>query len=219
MKISSKTTYIFPFAILFAATALMSLSMLHYSSNSFIFDIDIRILVTPTLLACVLATGFYFLFRTLAGKMKSGLIQLLSVALPAIIQILYYFILTYNFYFDLLYVIEGLLLLWAFKLLINRYTAIMNDNTIELMNLLGQHLSVSLGSITKLEQKRNALTLIKEFRLLNVSKKTVLSFTDENLDEYEVVFFPKAFGSNKMFNHIIQQANKYGNGKIRQYTI
>jgi len=115
--------------------------------------------------------------------------------------------------------LAGLALLFSYTVFTNRYMATLSENAIHYKNLLGQTGVINLKDIVKLEQKRNLLSLIRTFAFLGFYKKTGIAFIDENLDEYEINIYTKLFQANSIFDSIIDNANKCGNLKIRQYTI
>jgi hypothetical protein len=110
-------------------------------------------------------------------------------------------------------------LFYALHLLTYRYVATLTTSTIEYKNLLGQSGTISLKLINRLEQKRNFLSFLREFKFLELTKKTAIGFCDEHLDEYEINIFTRAFNNKKIFDSIINNANKCDNFKIRMYTV
>ncbi|GEO04933.1 hypothetical protein AAE02nite_25970 [Adhaeribacter aerolatus] len=99
-----------------------------------------------------------------------------------------------------------------------RFIGKLTSTEIIYKNLFGQVGVIPLSTITKLEQKRSLLSIIREIRLLEITQKTGITFHDENMDEYEINLFTRAFQNNIMFNKIIENAHSSGNTKIRQYT-
>ncbi|WP_325586118.1 hypothetical protein [Puia sp.] len=53
---------------------------------------------------------------------------------------------------------------------------------------------------------------------MHLAKKISITFCDENLDEYEIDIFTNSLQNKKVFNSIVDHANKCGNLKIRQYA-
>ncbi len=115
--------------------------------------------------------------------------------------------------------IAGLLLFFSFSVFSNRYVGLLTQTTIKYKNLLGQSGEINLKDIIKPEQKKNLLSIFREFKILDLSRKTGITFTGENLDEYEINIFTKILKAETLFSSIISNANKCGNLKIRQYTI
>jgi hypothetical protein len=116
-------------------------------------------------------------------------------------------------------IVIGLLLLYAYTLFNTRYIATLTDTSIQYKNLLGHVGEIPLTTLTSLEQKRNILGVLRYGRILDISRKTAVGFRDENLDEYEINLFMKVWQHNNIFQRIIDNSNKVGNLKVRQYTI
>lgn len=157
--------------------------------------------------------------RKLIRIVKSKYLKIIICVLPLIIDNTLEATDGSTFHLQLAFpIIFGCLLYASFILFDDRYMVTLSDSSIQYTSLLGLSGEIPLQSITKLEQKRNMLSVfIKEFKLLDLTKKTSIAFCDENMDEYEVNFFSPLFRGNKVFETIISRANELGNLKIRQY--
>lgn len=120
---------------------------------------------------------------------------------------------------NFLLILSGLFLYLSFYFFSNRYMGYLTDETIEYKNLLGQAGVINLKDIVKLEQKKNILSVLKIFRFLDLSRRTEITFRDESFNEYTIDIFTKAYKGYTLFSKIIENANKVGNGRIRQYVV
>ncbi|MCU0322735.1 MAG: hypothetical protein MUE72_09980 [Chitinophagaceae bacterium] len=212
MNLSSKTTYLFPFLLLLIPSLYFIHIFFGINTYSDYLNAYLIVFIESSILAMVL----YFALRKAAVFFSTyRFLKYFLILVPSITIIL----VTRYFYFDFLALIVGLFLFSAFSVFSNRYTAVLTDETIDYKNLFGESGQIDLKDIVKLEQKKNILSIFTEFKILDLSRKTGITFTDENLDEYEINFFAKAFKSEAVFSSIIDRANKCGNLKIRQYTI
>lgn len=217
MKITSKVTYILPFLILLIPSWFLAglLSFwLYYipavkENYSLYYPIGI-------IFAAINAGLFYLAFLKLAHKVKPMVFKIILVAFPVVAAIVIYRDSTFFF----ISIVLGLLLLWAFTLFNTRYMATLTDSSIQYKNLLGHVGEIPLSTLTKLEQKRNILSMVSRIgRLLDISKKTAVGFRDEHLDEYEINLFMKVWQHNNIFHRIIENSNKAGNLNVRQYAV
>jgi len=217
MRISSTTSFILPFVVLFAASFSIVYYILEYHSTT--APIDKSDFYTRVVLISLPLTVTLFIVCRLE-VLKAGLayFKYILLALPFLLDMLLSLIVSKGYNFSALPLLSGILLLYSFNLFTHRYFAILTDQTIEYKNLLGQAGSIPLSSVTKLEQKRSMLSIFREFRALDISKKTGVSFLDENLDEYEINIYTRAFDNKRVFESIISNANKCNNFKIRMYT-
>jgi hypothetical protein len=164
----------------------------------------------------LLAALFFILFRKTTRVFTTHkYLQYGLIFLPSVIKIL----LTRYFALDFFPIVAGLFLYYAYTVFAKRYIGILTAETIEYKNLLGQAGLIHLKDVTKLEQKKNLLSIFREFKILDLSRRTGITFCDENLDEYEIDIFTKVFKDDSIFSKIIEHANKCGNLKIRQYTV
>jgi len=215
MKITSNVTYILPFLILLIPSWFLAslLSFWVYYIPA-VRDNDSLFYPVGTVFAAITAGLLYLAFLKLAHKVKPIVFKICLVAFPVVVAIIWHR--TYI----LLFLVLGLLLLWAFTLFNTRYTATLTDTSIQYKNLLGHVGEIPLTTLTKLEQKRNILSMVSRIgRLLDISKKTAVGFRDEHLDEYEINLFMKVMQHNNIFQRIIEKSNKAGNLNVRQYTI
>jgi hypothetical protein len=217
MKITSKVTYILPFLVLLIPSWYLS-ALLSYPFH-FIppfkesYELHYMLLGVFTIVDAVL---FYFAFAKLAPKVKPIVFKIILVAFPAV-QSLFFFRSMPHFITGIL---VGLVLLYAYTLFNTRYTATLTDTSIQYKNLLGHVGEIPLTSLMSLEQKKNVLgMIIREARILNISRKMAVGFRDENLDEYEINLFMKVWNHKNIFEQIIHNSNRAGNLTVRQYTI
>lgn len=217
MKITSNVTYILPFLILLIPSWFLAglLSFwLYYipavrENYSFYYPIAV-------VFAAVNAGLFYLAFLKLAHKVKPIVFKIILIAFPIVVVIPF----RPNGASLFLSIVLGLLLLWAYTLFNTRYMATLTDTSIQYKNLLGHVGEIPLTTLTKLEQKRNILSMVSRIgRLLDISKKTAVGFRDEHLDEYEINLFMKVMQHNNIFHRIVENSNKAGNLNVRQYTI
>jgi hypothetical protein len=216
MKISSKLTYVLPFLVLLVPSWLIGVIILVplifkivpafnyglYNVLSIVIPIGITVL-------------FYFSFLKLSTKVKPVIWKVILVVLPAILllslgrgEVPLYFIF-----------VPGLILLWAFTLFNRRYTATLTEQSILYKNLLGHQGEIPLIHVISLEQKKNILGFLSRYgKLLDISRKTSIGFRNEELDEFEITLFVRAFHHDEVFNKIIDRTNKAGNLKVRQYS-
>jgi hypothetical protein len=158
----------------------------------------------------------FLAFAKLAPKVKPNVFKIILVAFPVVINLLFsrgmpYFITS---------LLMGLLLLYAYTLFSTRYIATLTDTSIQYKNLLGHVGEIPLTMLTSLEQKKNILSMLSRYgRILDISKKTAVGFRDENLDEYEINLFMKVWQHNNIFQRIIDNSNRVGNLKVRQYSL
>jgi len=219
MKITSASTYVLPFLILLATSLLMIIYLFdtYLHSYYYIYDLPTNILFYPSII--IVGVGLYFGLKKLSAKVSLIVLKIVLIGLPFFLSLIVRAF-TYRLHgLDIIAVFLGLFLYFSYLLLSRRYTATLTDTAIEYKNLFDQTGEIPLSAINKLEQKKNLLTIFREFRLLNLWKKTSITFCDENLDEYEINIFPKAFQNGNIFDAIIERANTCGNLKIRQYVI
>lgn len=214
MKITSNVTYVLPFLVLLIPS--WCLSGLLYYPLSFIdtnHKLEFIFLGVFTIVDVVL---FFFAFAKLAPKVKPIVFKISLVAFPAVVTL--FFNRSMSAFMGLILV--GLLLLYAYTLFNTRYIATLTDTSIQYKNLLGHVGEIPLTTLTSLEQKKNILGVLTRYgRILDISKKTAVGFRDENLDEYEINLFMKVWQHNNIFQRIIDNSNRVGNLKVRQYTI
>jgi hypothetical protein len=166
--------------------------------------------------AAVLAAIFYLFFNKTTGIFTAQkYLKYCLILLPTIIQIIVTRYLAINF----LPLLAGLLLFISYTVFAKRYTGLLTAETIEYKNLLGQAGIIHLKDVVKLEQKKSLLSIFREFKILDLSRRTGITFCDENLDEYEIDIFTRVFKDDIIFSKIIENANKCGNLKVRQYTV
>jgi hypothetical protein len=217
MVLSSKVTFLLPALLLTAGSFFLLADVMHFPYIS-VFR-ELRYSLLPVFDSALIAGGCYLLFRLLSGRIPHRAMQVLAFFLPAILQLIYQLVSSGNISFEMMWIVEGILFLWAYNLLSGRYMAALTDDTIELKSLLGERLSIPLRSILSLDQKRNLLSILRELSFLNLSRKTGISYRTEDLDEYEVHIFLRAFRSGEMFQAIIERADRCGNSAIRQYKV
>ena len=218
MKITSISTYFFPVLILIFVSATFSWQFFDHLFYRAGGDDDVIQYGLHFLTGTGFAALFYLLFLYQAKKLQWPFFKYLLVLLPVIINIIWQtVILKDGFGFEIAPVFQGLLLWYAYHLFDGHYTAKLDDEKIDYRNLLGQKGTILLTSITKLEQKKYLLSFFKEIKLLELTKKTGISFLDDERDEYEINIFTPAFKNKEIFEAIISKANKTGNLKIRQY--
>ena len=217
MKITSKVTYILPFLVLLIPSYYLS-GLLHLAF-SFLpiiesnYELSIILSVVFSIINAVL---FYFAFVKLSPKVKPIVFKISLVAFPAVVSLLF----NRSMPMFVAGIVIGLLLLYAYTLFNSRYIATLTDTSIQYRNLLGHVGEIPLTSLMSLEQKKNVLgMIIREARILNISRKTAVGFRDENLDEYEINLFMKVWNHKTIFEQIIHNSNRAGNLKVRQYTI
>lgn len=207
MKLSSKITYLLPFLILIISGIILigGLNLGNYYSVS-----DYLLLFFKSLIFSLIV--FILLKFTSHILIKHKFLRVLLVISPYIVSTFF------RIEFNIFPILSGLFLLYAFSSFRNRYIAALTNDSINYENIFGERGTIPLTDVTKIEQKRNFLSIFSRFEFLNTTKKTGISFYDENLDEYEIILFMKAFKGDDLFNQIIENANKCGNLKIRQYT-
>jgi len=214
MRITTRLTYVFPFLVLLTATIWLtiyySIVFFHFYNEPYIPQIA---------LAIALTAAIYAASKKLAGKYDQKQLKIAFLLFPLVL----YNLLALFFYrrlsFNTLTIVLGGLYYLAFILFSRRYTATLTDSSIEYTTLLGLSGHIALTTIVKLEEKRNILPyLIRHLKFLHLAKKTSITFTDENLDEYEIDIFTNSLQSRKVFNSIVDHANKCGNLTIRQYA-
>lgn len=219
MRITSTSTYILPFIILFLA----SVSIAHYFLTSYIPSSNNLDETSFTFrlvqISLILTTILYILFRQLTLNIGSTYFKYSLFIFPLCFDIVLSLIINKTYDFSFTPCLSGILLFYALHLLTYRYVATLTTSTIEYKNLLGQSGTISLKLINRLEQKRNFLSFLREFKFLELTKKTAIGFCDEHLDEYEINIFTRAFNNKKIFDSIINNANKCDNFKIRMYTV
>jgi len=212
MNLSSRTTYLFPFFLLL----LPSLYIIYIFFGIDTYSDDLKEYFLFFIKASILTTVLYFVLKKSVTFFSTNkFLKYFLILLPSIIIIL----MTRYFHFDFLALVAGVFLFFSFSVFSNRYTGVLTDETIDYKNLFGQPGVIYLKDIVKLEQKKNLLSIFREFKVLDLSRKTGITFTDKNLDEYEINIFTKVFKADTLFSRIIEQANKCGNLKIRQYTV
>jgi hypothetical protein len=216
MKISSYTTYLLPFLLLlvtnFWTVSYWSSEYIDNYRSTLDFQIGLSIVVTAAL---------YIVFRISIKIVKAKYLKMILWVLPFIIQNMLAAKHDTHYSIQIAFpVIFGSLLFLSFILFDERYTATLSETSIQYCSLLGQSGDIPLQSITKVEQKRNMLSFFfKEFKLLDLAKKTCIAFCDENMDEYEINFFAPLFKGKRVFEKIISDATELGNHKIRQYQL
>jgi hypothetical protein len=211
MKISTNITYLLPFIML----SLTMFCMIAYWSSS---SNEIE---SQVVLAIGVAGALYMVLRQLIKLVKGKYLKIIICILPLVIDNILKAKNGGTFHLQLAYpIIFGCLLYTSFILFDDRYMVTLSDTSIQYTSLLGLSGEIPLQSITKLEQKKNMLSFfIKEFKLLDLAKKTCIAFCDENMDEYEINFYSTIFRGNRVFDTIITRANELGNLKIRQYQV
>ena len=217
MKISSASTYLLPFLLLFLTifwiTGDWSIEFFGRYFN------DMYAVIGTAVAGTVLC---YLALRKLVRIVNVKYIKIVICILPFILQNIFeavyhpdYF--TFRIFLPALF---SAFLYLSFFLLDERYTATLSEGSIKYCNLFGQAGEIPLQSITKLEQKKNMLSFfIKEFKLMDITRKTCIAFCDENMDEYEINFFCPVFRGKEVFEKIIAKSTELGNHKIRQYEI
>jgi hypothetical protein len=212
MNLSSRTTYLFPFVLLL----IPSFYFVDFFLRIDFYADELKEYLLYFLVSSILAAILYFSFRKAVGMLtKYKYLKYFLVFIPTIILSL----VIRGIHLDFLSIVAGLFLFFSYSVFSNRYTGILTDEAIMYKNLLGQMGEINLKDIVKLEQKKNLLSIFREFKILDLSRKTGITFTDENLDEYEINIFTKVFKADNLFSIIIDKANKCGNLKIRQYTV
>jgi hypothetical protein len=214
MRITTRLTYVLPFLVLLAATTWLTIYygiiFFHFYNEPFVPQI---------ILAVVFTAGIYATAKKLAPKYDQKQLRIAFLLFPLIVYSLLSLIFRHRLYFDVLSVIFGGLYYLSFILFSRRYTAILTESSIEYTTLLGLTGEIALTTIVKLEEKRNILPyLIRHLKFMHLAKKISITFCDENLDEYEIDIFTNSLQSRKVFNTIVDHANKCGNLKIRQYA-
>jgi hypothetical protein len=217
MKITSKVTYVLPFFVLLIPSWFLS-GLLSYPFH-FIpiikenYELHYVLFGLFTIVDAVL---FYFAFEKLAPKVNPIVFKIILVAFPAVESLFFYRSMPHF----ITGILVGLALLYAYTLFNTRYIATLTDTSIQYKNLLGHVGEIPLTSLMSLEQKKNILgMLVREARILNISRKTAVGFRDENLDEYEINLFMKVWHHKNIFEQIIHNSNRVGNLNVRQYTI
>jgi hypothetical protein len=219
MRITSIITYFFPFLILFLTSVFITYNYgdrLLYAFTELTSDSVLYVAIA--VISISLSALLYILFRKqtlLIGFRYFKFVLLVLPIFAGAIQTLF----THTSFNFLLHIFCGVFLYFSYVLFSNRYMARLTEDSIYYENLFGQNAIIPLTSITKLEEKKNILTFFKELKFLGVTQKLGIAFCDENLDEYEINIFVKAFNCNEIFRKIIDQSNKCGNFKIRQYSI
>jgi hypothetical protein len=224
MKITSRITFFLPFLLLTSVSnsilnSLMSIINYHYK----IYDNDSSLLgLLPNLfILCIsfsMVFFFYRAFQFLESKPELRNLKYLIFAVPFLLNILIFSILGVELLSSFMIPMYHIAILyWAYYLLDKRFEAYLTDTAIQYNNLLGQiGGQIPLTEVTKLEQKRNYLSVIKEFKVLNIAQKTGITFKGEN-DEVEIDIFAKVWKGDFIFDKIIENAKNCGNQKIRQY--
>jgi hypothetical protein len=216
MKLSSKLTYILPFLMLMLPSYLIGALIFARLHFAFQFNVNEDV-YTLLSIVCVLviAALFYLSFLKLSSKVKPVIFKIILVIIPIIAVGLFG-----NGEFPIfLSFLPGLVLMYAFTLFDTRYTATLTGKSIHYKNLLGHQGEIPLVYITCLEQKKNILGFLSRYgKLLDVARKTSIGFRNENLDEFEITLFVRAFHHDEVFNKIIDSTNKEGNLKVRQYS-
>lgn len=219
MRLSSYTTYIMPFVYLFIAAGITSFTVFNVDLDFFfIFDVSPTSSLLILFVSLALMLLYYMLFKKVLTKFTAPFLKYLLIVVPICIQFIYMLVTNTTFIFNIMIVIGGIFLLIAYNVFSKRCMAILTDTAIEFVSLLGQPGTIALTSITKLEQKRNILTLHEDFSFLEIAKKTSITFSDDRLDEFEIYIYTKAFNNDEIFDCIIHKANQCGNLKIRQYS-
>ena len=212
MNLSSRTTYLFPFLLLL----IPSFYFIYFFFRIDFYSDELKEYLLYFLESSILAAILYFAFRKSVGIFtKYKYLKYLLILIPTFVTI----IVTKFIHLDFLALVAGLFLFFTYSVFLNRYTGVLTDEAINYKNLFGQTGEINLKDIVKLEQKKNLLSIFREFKILDLSRKTGITFTDENLDEYEINIFTKVFKADTLFSTIIDKANKCGNLKIRQYTV
>lgn len=216
MKITSKITYVLPFLVLLIPSWYMSgvLSFPLYYLPLFRSNYELHnvISVVFTIVNLIL---FFLAFAKLAPKVKPNVFKIILVALPVVICVLF----SRSVEYIIVSILVGLLLLYAYTLFNTRYIATLTDTSIQYKNLLGHVGEIPLTTLISLEQKKNILGVVTRYgRIIDISKKIAVGFRDENLDEYEINLFMKVWQHNNIFQRIIDNSNRVGNLKVRQYT-
>jgi hypothetical protein len=214
MKITTRLTYVFPFLVLLTATIWLTIyygiEFFRYYREPFIPQI---------ILAIIFTAAIYAAAKKLAPKYDQKHLKIAFLLFPLVLFNLLSLVFHHRLSFDALTVIFGGLYYLSFILFSRRYTATLTESSIEYTTLLGLSGEIALTAIVKLEEKRNILPyLIRELKFIHLAKRTSITFCDENLDEYEIDIFTNSFQSRKVFNAIVDHANKCGNLKIRQYA-
>ncbi|MCC6723786.1 MAG: hypothetical protein IT258_04710 [Saprospiraceae bacterium] len=221
MNLSSRTTYFFPFILLFLASLYFILfchvPLEFIRANTWInhFNRELAEYFLNFISALALTIILFFVFKKTAGLFTKYKYLKYFLFLPPIVI---YLIMEKNPDFHLVPIIAGLILFSSFSGLSNRYMGYLTDTTIDYKNILGQPGVVNLKDLVQLEQKNGILSLSKAIRLLNLSRKTVVTFIDERIDECEITIFTKTFNAENVFSSIVNNAKKCGNLKIRQYA-
>jgi hypothetical protein len=214
MKITSKVTYILPFLVLLIPSWYLS-GFFSYGLLDLSFDSIVGIVLMITF-ALVTAALFLLAFVKLSTKVKPIIFKIGLVAFSPVLSFFFY----RSMPVFMAATVMGLLLLYAYTLFNTRYIATLTDTSIQYKNLLGHVGEIPLTSLMSLEQKKNILgMLVREARILNISRKTAVGFRDENLDEYEINLFMKVWHHKNIFEQIIHNTNRVGNLNVRQYTI
>ena len=215
MRISSNTTYLLPFLLL-PLTVFFITS--YWSYDYFQSSTNINYLIG---LSIIIAAIFYLALRKLVGIVNAKYLKIIICVLPFLLQNIFQAI--FKTYFSIQLFLPALFsvfLFLSFIMLDERYTATLSEGFIQYCSLLGQAGEIPLQSITKLEQKKNMLSFfIKEFKLLDLTRKTCIAFCDENMDEYEINIFCPLFQGKKVFETIVTKSTELGNYKIREYEI
>jgi hypothetical protein len=213
MKITSKVTYVLPFLVLLIPSWYLS-GLLYYPLSFFDKNYELG-LIFLGLFTIVDVVLLVLAFAKLAPKVNPIVFKISLVAFPAVVSLFFY----RSMSIFMGSIVIGLLLLYAYTLFNTRYIATLTDTSIQYKNLLGHVGEIPLTTLTSLEQKRNILGVLRYGRILDISRKTAVGFRDENLDEYEINLFMKVWQHNNIFQRIIDNSNKVGNLKVRQYTI
>jgi hypothetical protein len=217
MKITSKVTYILPFLVLLIPSWYLSgvLSFPLYFIPFFRENYELSN-VLSIVFTIVDVALFFLAFAKLAPKVKPIGFKIILVAFPVVVGLIFnrgvpYFMAS---------ILIGLILMYAYTLFNTRYIATLTDTSIQYKNLLGHVGEIPLTSLMSLEQKKNILGMLSRYgRILDISRKTAVGFRDENLDEYEINLFMKVWQHNNIFQRIIDNSNRVGNLKVRQYTL
>ncbi|MBC7948519.1 MAG: hypothetical protein H7Y42_11600 [Chitinophagaceae bacterium] len=219
MRITSKLTYVLPILMLFVSAAFFSFNVTSVLVQSWLgYETDTRVITTFVIIAIAFAVVLYFLFRKQALSIGYRHFKYVLIFLPYVFELIR--TMSGNHPFQFVFpLFSGLLFYYTFELFANRYTAILTDSSIEYSNLFGQRSSIPLTAVTKLEEKRNILSFLRELKILEIAPKLAVAFCDENLDEYEVKLFLRMYNKDKIFTQIIERSNKVENFKIRQYSL
>jgi len=218
MRITSRITYLLPFIVLLIPSFLISLSLKYYLFN---FNHSEQTEdVAIALLTIIVATGLYIGMRKLIVRVSRLFFRIAILLFPLLLQVVMA-VVTRQLHtlLGLSPFVSGGLLYLSWLLLDGRYIATLTATSIQYENLLGQTGEIPLHAISKLEQKKQLLSVFRELRFLSLAKKTGIGFYDENRDEYEINIFTKIFKSRTIFDTIIEHANSCENFKIRQYVI